>query len=270
MARSPNYPKLNLSEAIERVKQVYNQEHLHVADKAAVAQDLGYKGLNGSSARVISALKHYGLLEEPERDKVRVSDDAMTILELPSDAPDRTEALQRSAFTPQILADLQETYDGSPPKSDVNIRHYLLRKKFLPGAADEVIRLYRDNLQLIADATEEYTDSTAENDSAELKTPIQPTYETAQKDASFADASIIGTFPEQKTPVPSTTVLQFQVSKNSAARIELTGEVTQEAIERLALILDAQKLVFPTESEFERLKINQTSEKHATDIPRSE
>ncbi len=56
------------------------------------------------------------------------------------------------------------------------------------------------------------------------------------------------------------TALQFKNSGNSAACIELTGDVTQESIERLALILDAQKLVFPTEDEIKRPAVEQAAE----------
>ena len=45
------------------------------------------------------------------------------------------------------------------------------------------------------------------------------------------------------------TVLQFQISQNSPARIELADDVTQEALERLATILNAQKFVFPSEKQ---------------------
>ena len=267
MARSPNYPKLNLEEAIERIRQVYRAEHTHPADKEVVAQDLGYKSVNGSSARLITALKHYGLLEEQDQDRVRVSDDAMTILELPRDDPDRARALQDAAFAPQVFADLQETYEGRPP-SDVNIRHYLLRKKFLPQAADDVIRLYRDNLELVAREAPEYTAEVVEDDPSEVETPMQPT--EVRSGGSTAQVISGGGIVEPRASVAPATVLQFQISKNSAARIELTGDVTQEAIERLALILDAQKLVFPEENELKQAAVESPPEQSAIELPAPE
>ncbi len=271
MARSPNYPKLNLEEAVEQTRRVYQAEHMHVADKVAVAQDLGYKGLNGSSARFITALKHYGLLEEPERDRVRVSDDAMTVLELPKDDPERAEALRRAAIRPQVFADLQEHYEGDPPNSDVSIRHYLLRKKFLPQAADEVIRLYRANLQFVAEEAPEYTDGVVEDDRPEVEAPMQPTEEARTPVVSGRTSSYVVEPPTiQHTVAAPATVLQFQLSRDSSARIELTGDVTQEAIERLAIILNAQKMVFPTEVSVERPAVEQPIEQAAIEMPEPE
>ena len=65
-------------------------------------------------------------------------------------------------------------------------------------------------------------------------------------------------------------MLQFKISGNSTARIELIGDVTQEAIGRLALILDAQKLVFPTEAEAERPMVEQFADQPAIEMPDSE
>lgn len=248
LIRGPNYPKLNLEEAIEQARHIYQEEHRRVVPKEVVAQLLGYKGLNGSSARVISALKHYGLLEEPERDKMRVSDDGMTVFELPRDESERIEALRRMAFAPQVLTDLQDHYEGSPPNSDVGIRHYLLRKKFLPQAADEVIRLYRDNLHLVAEQAPEYHAEVVEDGVPEVESPVQPTQEA--RAGSGAVGGIAGAATvEPDMAIPPATVLQFKISGSSAARIELTGDVTQEAIDRLAKILDVQKFVFPSEEE---------------------
>ena len=267
MARSPNYPKLNLEEAIERVRKVYQAEHTHLTPKVAVAQHLGYKGINGSSARLITALKHYGLLEEHDKDRVRVADDAMTILELPLSDPDRIEALRRVAFAPQVLADLEATYEGKPP-SDVNIRHHLLRKKFLPQAADEVIRIYRDNLELVAEQAPEYDTEVVEDGPPEVEKPMQPTQEV-QPTVPTGGRTTGSRMVEPDVVIPPSTVLQFKISGNSTARIELTGDVTQEAIGRLAVILNAQKLVFPTETEAERSAVEQP-EQPAAELPAPE
>jgi hypothetical protein len=52
-------------------------------------------------------------------------------------------------------------------------------------------------------------------------------------------------------------VMVFQLLGNSTARIELTGDVTQEAIEMLKMILEAQKLAFPKAEQLERPAVEQ-------------
>ena len=154
--RSPNYPAQTLREAIDTIRRVYAAQHTYPQDREVVAQNLGYKGLNGASLTVIGTLKRYGLLEM-EGEQVKVSDDAVAILELPEDHPDRIDALQRAAYTTTLFADIRETYGDKLP-SDVVLRHDLIKRKFLPKAADEVIRIYRDNLELVTSQTPEYTE----------------------------------------------------------------------------------------------------------------
>jgi len=152
--RSPNYPQLTLRDAVEKVRKVYQAEHTYKANKEVVAKDLGYNSLNGSSLTLIGALKRYGLLEA-EGDGFRVSDDAVAILELSENDSERIAALKRAAFTSPLFAELHEIYGDRLP-SDVNLRHDLIKRKFLPKAADEVVRIYRDNLELVTQFSPEY------------------------------------------------------------------------------------------------------------------
>jgi hypothetical protein len=152
--RSPNYPSLTLFEAIDKVRKVYNSEHTHPANKDVVAKDLGYGTLNGASLTAIGALKRYGLLEDAG-DGLRVTANAVTLLEVEDDQPSYKLAARTAAFAPTFFSELRNEYGDKLP-SDGNLRHQLIKKGFLPRAADEVIRIYRDNLELVDDAQEEY------------------------------------------------------------------------------------------------------------------
>ena len=61
-------------------------------------------------------------------------------------------------------------------------------------------------------------------------------------------------------------MLQFQSVQNSSARIDLIGEVTQEALDRLAKILDAQKCVFPSQKQPEQHGIEPPAEQTAIEV----
>jgi hypothetical protein len=154
--RSPNYPSLTLEQAYEKARRVYDQEHTHAAPREVVAQALGYNGLNGSSLSVLGALAAYGLLEKAGTGSLKVSSDAVSVLELDEGHAHRSEALDRLAFTPKLFAELKEKF-GTEPPSDVNLKHYLIQEKgFLPKAAIDVIRVYRANLELVANETGHY------------------------------------------------------------------------------------------------------------------
>lgn len=253
-SRSPNYPRLTLAEAISRIEKLYKAEHTHVTDREAVAQGLGYTSLNGASLGVISTLKQYGLLQE-EADGLRVSDDAVALLMLPEGDSERVSTLQKVAFMPRLFSELREEYGDTLP-SDVSLRYALIKKGFIEKAANEVIRTYRDTLELVSEESEEYTEADVEDQREVGLLMTQPT-------GSGSVVADVGSTRAQQGMVAPTAILQFQISKNSAARIELTGDVTQEAIERLALILDAQKLVFPTENQVEQPAIGQSFEQPA-------
>jgi hypothetical protein len=153
-SRSPRYPQVTLKEVLERVRMLYAKEHRHKADKEVVAKDLGYAGLNGASLGMIAALKHYNLIESVG-DGLRVSDDAVTILELPHGNPERAEAIKRAAFAPKLFAELSEIY-GSKLPSDENLRLYLVRKGFGDKAASSIVRTYKDTISLVQEETGDY------------------------------------------------------------------------------------------------------------------
>lgn len=154
--RSPNYPSITLESALAKIKKVYDAEHTHPAAREVVAKALGYNTLNGTSLSLLAALTRYGLLEKAGKDGLKVSADAVSALELDEGHPTRTEALGRLAFSPALFAELQEKFGKELP-SDVNLKHYLIQQKgFLPKAADEVIRIYRENLELVSVDEEEY------------------------------------------------------------------------------------------------------------------
>jgi len=255
-SRSPNYPRLSLADAIEQVDKVYRKERTHKTSREAVAQALGYTSLNGASMGRIGTLRQYGLLEE-DTDGLRVSQDAVALVILPEGDPERVTALQKVAFTPRLFSELRDEYGETLP-SDVSLRYALIKRGFSEKAANDVIRAYRDTLELVSEEAAEYHD--ADDGQQTVEPPMEqntvnrpaPTPQFYGGGVGISDAA---------------TVLQFQVSKTSAARIELTGDVTQEAIERLALILDAQKLVFPTEGQLEQAAVEQSAEQPAIEPP---
>lgn len=269
--RSPHYPQLNLADAIDKARKVYAAEHTHKAPKEVVAKSLGYGTLNGKSIGLIATLKKYGLLQE-EKDGLKITEDAVSIFELPEGEPERAAAIKRLAFKPQLFSDLHGAFGDNLP-SDVNLRHYLIKRKFLPKAAEEVIRIYRDNLELVTKEAGSYNANEQESSKAhaqEEETPVQqpppfkghPTPEMQRMFASktAADLSALGI----PVPQPGQKELQFNISRNSQARVIFTGDVTQEAIEKLAALLELQKDTFPTKAELQHSEQQDISEDYVS------
>lgn len=271
--RSPNYPQTSFSDALERIQRVYQKEHTHPTKDDVLAADLGYKSLNGASAGVISALRKYGLLEATKEGS-RVSRDAIAILELPPGEPERTEALRRAAFSPALFSELRDKYGDRLP-SDSSLRYLLLQKKFHPRTADEVIRNYRDTLEFIAQETPFFAEEEGGEPDAETtqympdaaieetaaRAPVEPlteqtqlfdgncappaTADLAQRQTASAVSESRGRQTIQNGETATVRRLKYPLSEQSDANIELVGDITQEDIEVLIMLLHAQKMVFP-------------------------
>jgi hypothetical protein len=162
--RSPNYPQWLLSEAIEKVRQVFTEEHFHTASRDVIAKDMGYQSLNGASLTAIAALRHYNLLEN-EGSGLHVTEDAVSLIELPRGEAARDKALVRVALAPSLFSEMFREFGDTLP-SEANLRHWLLKKGFMSKAADDVIRIYLENFELAGDAIRRYAgpDGTIDED----------------------------------------------------------------------------------------------------------
>jgi hypothetical protein len=168
--RSPNYPQLNIREAVDRAKRVYEKEHLHVAPKEVILADLGYKGPSGASLTVLASLRRYGLIE-PVGDGLRVTNDAVTLIELNATEATYRETLRRLAFAPELFNELLQEFSQTLP-SEATLRHKLIQKGFLPEAADEAIRIYRENIEIVGFEAGEYSKAVSGVSEASEASPI--------------------------------------------------------------------------------------------------
>lgn len=173
ITRSPRYPQFSLKDAIDKIRDVYKKEDRHRVPKEAIVKSIGYTTVNGASLGAIATLKQYGLLE-PVGDGLRVSDDAVTIIELPKGNSERADAILKTAFSPKLFAQLDDEYGAKPP-SDESIRLNLIRKGYKKAAADVIIRTFRETLALVADERGDYNagGSTTEGRQPEGQPPMQ-------------------------------------------------------------------------------------------------
>jgi hypothetical protein len=146
-ARSPQYPAIGLKDAIEKVTAVYNRDYQNPIPRAVAAGHMGYQSLNGKSLGVLSAVLKYGLLEG-RGDDTRVSDLAVAIIAHPPGESARVEALKEAASKPELFSELDARFQGGKA-SDQALRSYLLTQKFIPSAADAVIRSYRETKSFV-------------------------------------------------------------------------------------------------------------------------
>lgn len=209
---------------------VYEQQHKHSASREVIAQALGYTTVNnGASKAAISAPKYYGMLE-PAGDGLRVSADAIRAFELPQGDPERSESLVRMAFPPPVFADLRSKYRDQLPLS---VRHTLVTQDFAPHAADEIIRVYRANLDSVGG---QGVDNSLQ---ASPETRVEPNGETSA--TGVGESSRGRTYPDAS----SDRVLQFQIAENTDARIHFRGRPNRPAIKKPIALLALSADTFP-------------------------
>jgi hypothetical protein len=235
--RSPNYPALSLPEAITSVAKIQAAEQHSAAPKEVAAKHLGYTTYHGLAGRVISAIEKYGLLEEVNGDKVRVSPSAMSIL-FPASATEKQSAINEAAFKPALFAAIKEEWQGSRP-SDENLRVYLVRKKFGSDALDRVIEVYKATMDLVTQESGVYPASEGgQSAKAQERPPMQ----------ASAGASVGAGRNSPPPPPPSHSQAPMRVSFNGDI-LEVSAVLADAAaVDRLVRALEANKALLPLTS----------------------
>ena len=231
--RSPNCPQITFEEAAQKGRIVYNKEHTHPAPKEAVANDLGYGGLNGRSLMVLGALRQYGILEA-SGEGLRISEDAVTYYELKEGA-DWEDAVRRLVYHPSLFDSLRVQFGDTLP-SEATLKHSLIKQGFLPKAADEVIEVYRENQKLVQSLSKRYNDD-EQNAPEELMTTQQHSSPTTP-------------------PVPAMAGVQsfsFPLSPDAKADLQLRGTL---GVDELELLRDHIELTIRALARAQKVKPN--------------
>lgn len=269
--RSPNYPALNLADALASIKKVYEVEGRRKTGGDEIAQALGHKNLSGTSRVKVSALRKYGLLQA-DSDGLKVSDDALALLELPREHPEHMTALRNAALRPALFAELHETYGDDVPGDSI-LRHFLIKRNFNPKVADEIIQIYRDTMELVSRETDDYT-AADEPDDEQQEAQMQATTDvsTVPRPAdsrrvppvtapphAIASVGVGGSFTES---------LEIRISADSKVRLLFDGTVTKEAIEKLRKYLELAEDDYPSKTQLEPPpSIEQSPSQSAIEMP---
>jgi hypothetical protein len=230
--RSPNCPQISLEDALARARAVYKAEHTHVAERQVIASDMGYKSLNGASLTVIGALRQYGLLEDAEGG-MRVSADAVAVIELPDSESEHKKALHRLAFNPGLFNELKEQFGEHLP-SEANLRHSLIKKGFMPKAADDVIRVYRENIELVGAEQNGHNREEDEDLMESTGLASDDAISTKQALARKAAEKIL----EAKGPKTLTLPIDFDDEGNAIlAQVQFSAPISRELLGKLREVL---------------------------------
>ncbi len=215
--------------------KIYEKERRHAAPADVVAQHLGYKNAsNGSALQALASLKYYGLLERGQPGKMAVSKDVEAYNYAPSQEV-RDEILLRSLKSPPIFAELIERY-GSQLPSDATMKFDLIKRGFLPDAADSVVAVFRDSL-----AFARYLERVSSAPPIDREDPA--TAEGAQAHVGAADHSDAARVPDSERAhvqgaVPGSDRIPVRLTGGRRAFLEIPTPFHQADKERLKSQID--------------------------------
>lgn len=237
--RSPNYPALSLKEAVDKIAMVYRAHQQHPAPREVIAKALGYTGLNGASATVISAINKYGLLDGRAED-LRVSERAMSILH-PHNKEERIKALRDAAAEPKLFAELAERFPGGV-QNDELLKNYLLRNGFAINAVTSAIQSYRETSDFVFQEAAGY-------DSASTLKKEEPAMQLAAASSQSSNPTP-PVLPKASQPIGDTRVLhRFDFGDGSFVEITISRDADPElALEAIEASLGSVKAVTALEA----------------------
>lgn len=172
--RSPRYPSTQLGDAIDIIEKMFNQSRTHPLGRDVAVQAMGYSGMTGRSAKVLSDLSQFGLLEKAGTSEVRVSELAVSILH-PDDDRERYDAIKRAAENPELFRELGERFSGGAV-SGPTLRSYLLKRGFTDAALNAAIRAYEGTREFVSAqaAPSGGSDSTVGHDDSKVGRQLGP------------------------------------------------------------------------------------------------
>jgi hypothetical protein len=221
--RSPNYPAIGLSTAVELTKKLWGKEHKTPVGAAVAATAIGYKGLSGPSRTALAAMKKFGLLDE-DKNGMRVSNLAVGILHASGEG-ERLEALRNAALLPTLFRQLFETHGQA---SNDALRSYLITKlDFSETGAKAFIDAFRDTIEVAKLNEPGYIASGGSDGTKDMDSALQ-----------------IGT-GEVRTATSTKALKSFSwpLSAATTARLEIVGneELTSAHLDALSQYLEVAK-----------------------------
>lgn len=139
--RSPAYPAIDLSLAVERAQTLWDHEHHYPTSVATILGHWGYGPKSGGGFAALAALKSFGMaLDEGNGDDRRawlseLGQDIVTT----EDEGKKREMIQRAALKPTIHRELWNRFRTQLP-SDQSLRVILIRELgFTNNGANELV-----------------------------------------------------------------------------------------------------------------------------------
>ncbi|VAV88815.1 hypothetical protein MNBD_ALPHA08-142 [hydrothermal vent metagenome] len=244
--RSPAYPSLSLSAAIDMIRKVHSQQQSTSEPREVVLKHMGYSGPNGRALKSISALIKYGFLEKSDDDGLHVSDRAIAILYPDTDHPEkRQEELFLASRGPDLFNEIFSRWDVRP--SETSLEAFLIRKGFNVNSIGEVTRAFYETWDLVSGFEDRYDSQEDQNENTE----INERKDTAMDQHTPQQAKPLDAHLPKKRPDHESLFLNVTkpVFDFETVRVNTTID-NQEDLSKLISRLNKIKEMLPSKTEY--------------------
>lgn len=226
--RSPEFPFLPLSEAVEKVKLMLAANQRHPVRLSAVAATWNTSAVSSGFLRSIAALKSFGLVEDSgsgDNRKVAVSELGARIS---TDArPGAREAAIKRAFEScTILNEFYQTWGSARPADHAALSELTLDFKFGEDAAKKFIKVYDASVAFLE--TNPATPKPEAKDAEPAKDP--PPRTPAASPPLGAPANPVVVAPKKGGNMIEAT---YPISEGNCS-LSYPGDMSQKSAQRLA------------------------------------
>lgn len=243
--RSPNFPGMNLENAILYAKKIYDADGRAGTLRATVLRHWGYKSEHGVARMTISALKKFNLIEEVEN-TVKLTRQAEIIF-ISKDENKIKPVIQECALSPTIYKKLWEQYSNTGFPSEASLRDKLIWEyDFNEKAVDGFLEDFKSTL--------EYAELKAGQKTLLDNTPDMVTETEEENNLDNNDITpLITAVDKQKSKVENRTIKEYLIPRkeDKLAMLKLEKPVTNEDIDLIGKWLELLRFTIVDNDEAE-------------------
>lgn len=242
--RSPNFPYIPLSTALQRAQEFYDKERRGTAPFIVAVKHWNMSSKSSGALQTVSALKQYGLMEDEgsgQGRKVRLTELALRIiLDTRPDSLEKPAFMRQAALSPPVAAEIYSRWPDELP-STPNLNHYLVvERRFNPDTARKVVKIIIQNQELTEDLSIGNENNISEGfDDSSVPDRLPPMNTPAPRATAGAEQPYRSAFmpPMPKATSQGLEIANFPVSMNCTIRLLATGPWRRQNIETLVAML---------------------------------
>lgn len=144
--RSPNYPGIDLEEAVQVTATLYQGVSRGEFTPTDATKAWGYNSASGPVKIRLAALRQYGLIEGKKGENPRLSKRALTLVLRNQSSREYQQALREAALEPGLFAELYESMPDAAP--DAMRQHLIVERTFTDEGANRVSEVFRATIAL--------------------------------------------------------------------------------------------------------------------------